>query len=200
MPPTPSTTSNSRANALVGRRAQGPDPAHHRQPRPAGGRHAVLSAPTISPSATARRTPCARRAPPMSASGTQLISNEGRVMLRDRRRHLRPARHLGGRLLLREQYRALRPSHEISACLPREFRHRSRRNTAWRKRDIVPNINFFMNVPVEPDGNLAIVDGVSQAGRLCRAGRGDGRALRDLQLPADQQSLQRLQSRRRSRC
>jgi urea carboxylase-associated protein 1 len=32
------------------------------------------------------------------------------------------------------------------------------------KRDIVPNINFFMNVPVAPKGDIAIVDGVSQAG------------------------------------
>ncbi len=32
------------------------------------------------------------------------------------------------------------------------------------KRDIVANINFFMNVPVEPDGRLAIVDGVSKPG------------------------------------
>ncbi len=32
------------------------------------------------------------------------------------------------------------------------------------KRDIVPNINFFMNVPIEQDGTLAIVDGVSKPG------------------------------------
>jgi hypothetical protein len=32
------------------------------------------------------------------------------------------------------------------------------------KRDIVPNINFFMNVPIGPDGQLAIVDGVSKPG------------------------------------
>ncbi len=32
------------------------------------------------------------------------------------------------------------------------------------KRDIVSNINFFMNVPIRPDGELAIVDGVSQPG------------------------------------
>lgn len=32
------------------------------------------------------------------------------------------------------------------------------------KRDIVPNINFFMNVPISPNGALAIVDGVSKAG------------------------------------
>jgi urea carboxylase-associated protein 1 len=32
------------------------------------------------------------------------------------------------------------------------------------KRDIVSNINFFMNVPVLPDGALAIVDGASKPG------------------------------------
>lgn len=32
------------------------------------------------------------------------------------------------------------------------------------KKDIVPNINFFMNVPIEPDGKLAIVDGLSEPG------------------------------------
>jgi urea carboxylase-associated protein 1 len=32
------------------------------------------------------------------------------------------------------------------------------------KRDIVSNINFFMNVPVEDDGTLGIVDGISAPG------------------------------------
>ena len=32
------------------------------------------------------------------------------------------------------------------------------------KRDIVSNINFFMNVPVESDGALGIVDGISAPG------------------------------------
>jgi len=32
------------------------------------------------------------------------------------------------------------------------------------KRDIVSNINFFMNVPVEEDGSLGIVDGISAPG------------------------------------
>jgi uncharacterized protein len=32
------------------------------------------------------------------------------------------------------------------------------------KRDIVSNINWFMNVPVEPDGTLGIVDGISAPG------------------------------------
>jgi hypothetical protein len=32
------------------------------------------------------------------------------------------------------------------------------------KRDLVPNINWYMNVPVEPDGTLGIVDGISAPG------------------------------------
>jgi urea carboxylase-associated protein 1 len=32
------------------------------------------------------------------------------------------------------------------------------------KRDLVSNVNFFMNVPIEPGGALAIVDGVSAPG------------------------------------
>lgn len=32
------------------------------------------------------------------------------------------------------------------------------------KRDIAANINFFMNVPIRPDGELAIVDGTSRPG------------------------------------
>ena len=32
------------------------------------------------------------------------------------------------------------------------------------KRDIVPNLNFFMNVPIEPSGAITVVDGVSKPG------------------------------------
>ena len=34
-----------------------------------------------------------------------------------------------------------------------------------RKRDLAPNINFFMNVPVTPAGGLEFADGISAAGR-----------------------------------
>ncbi len=39
--------------------------------------------------------------------------------------------------------------------------------TKWGmgKRDIVSNVNFFMNVPVEDDGTLGIVDGLSAPGK-----------------------------------
>lgn len=36
---------------------------------------------------------------------------------------------------------------------------------AWGKRDITHNINFFMNVPVTPAGDLTFADGVSEAGK-----------------------------------
>ncbi|MBK0002629.1 urea amidolyase associated protein UAAP2 [Erwinia sp. S38] len=34
-----------------------------------------------------------------------------------------------------------------------------------QKRDITANINFFMNVPVTPDGGLTFADGISAAGK-----------------------------------
>jgi uncharacterized protein YcgI (DUF1989 family) len=33
------------------------------------------------------------------------------------------------------------------------------------KRDLASNINFFMNVPVTPEGGLSFADGISAAGR-----------------------------------
>lgn len=44
----------------------------------------------------------------------------------------------------------------------------------FSKRDLAPNVNFFMNVPVTPDGGLTFADGVSAKGfyvemqALCR--------------------------------
>jgi urea carboxylase-associated protein 1 len=34
------------------------------------------------------------------------------------------------------------------------------------KRDLVSNINFYMNVPVSADGTLEIIDGLSEAGKI----------------------------------
>ena len=60
------------------------------------------------------------------------------------------------------------------------------------KRDLQSNINWFMNVPVDPDGSLGIVDGISAPGPLGRPAGRARRARRGVQLPADQQPLQRL--------
>ena len=52
-----------------------------------------------------------------------------------------------------------------------KYQHACRENFALimaryglSKRDIVPNINFFMNVPIEPSGAITVVDGVSKPG------------------------------------
>ena len=61
------------------------------------------------------------------------------------------------------------------------------------KRDIVSNINLFMNVPIDAVGQLHRRRRHLGAGHYVDIARRDGRAVRDLELPADQQSLQRLQ-------
>ena len=38
-------------------------------------------------------------------------------------------------------------------------------NAALTKRDLTCNINFFMNVPVTPEGHLTFADGISAPGR-----------------------------------
>lgn len=37
---------------------------------------------------------------------------------------------------------------------------------SYSKRDLVSNINFFMNVPVMPEGKLTFADGISEAGKF----------------------------------
>lgn len=48
------------------------------------------------------------------------------------------------------------------ACAENFLRELSRHGMG--KRDHVPNVNWFMNVPVDPDGALGIVDGISAPG------------------------------------
>jgi hypothetical protein len=95
--------------------------------------------------------------------GTRLISNRGRVM---------------GRITADTCGR-----HDTSAgCCSCEsnavrfgehtkYQHACRENFLLElskyglgKRDIVSNLNFFMNVPIDPSGNFAVVDGISAAG------------------------------------
>ncbi|MFP3124293.1 DUF1989 domain-containing protein [Ectobacillus funiculus] len=41
----------------------------------------------------------------------------------------------------------------------------AKHDESYTKRDLAPNINFFMNVPVTPEGGLEFADGVSAPGR-----------------------------------
>jgi hypothetical protein len=73
-----------------------------------------------------------------------------------------------------------------------EITHREEYGIA--KRDIAPNINFFMNVPVTRDGKLTFEDGISAAGKYVEMRAEMDRDLPDLELPAAQQSVQCLQT------
>jgi hypothetical protein len=71
-----------------------------------------------------------------------------------RRRHLRPPRHAGRRLRQPRATPCATRWTSVHAQLPRQLpaRHAARRRACLGKRDLVPNINFFMNVPVTPEG------------------------------------------------
>ena len=60
---------------------------------------------------------------------------------------------------------SIRFGHEtrfLHACRDNFCLEPSRHGVA--KRDIVPNLNFLMNVPVAPNGDLAVADGLSAPG------------------------------------
>ncbi len=65
-------------------------------------------------------------------------------------------------------------SNTVRYALQKKFMHSCRDNylialqeadLGLGKRDIVPNVNFFMNVPVTADGQLTFADGVSAPGK-----------------------------------
>ena len=100
---------------------------------------------------------------PYVTAGTKLISNEGNVMavvIADT-----AGSHDTSAGACSAEANTVRFGHET------RYMHSCRDNFVLElakhgmsKRDIVSNINFFMNVPVEEDGTLAIVDGVSRPG------------------------------------
>lgn len=98
-------------------------------------------------------------------TGTALVSNEGRVMLTVTAdscgRHDTSA---GACSCEANVVRFGEAARYLHACRENFLLEGGRHGLA--KRDIVPNINFFMNVPIEPSGDLAIVDGVSRPGDL----------------------------------
>ena len=53
----------------------------------------------------------------------------------------------------------------MHACRDSFWRALRDRGPQWEKRDITNNINFFMNVPVTPQGGLTFADGISAPGR-----------------------------------
>ncbi len=96
-------------------------------------------------------------------TGTRLMSNEGRALAVISDDTVGNHDTLGGACSAE--------SNTVRFGLEKRHLHSCRDNflhayvsNGLGKDDIVGNINFFMNVPVEQNGHLAIVDGVSRAG------------------------------------
>ncbi|MFC6623368.1 urea amidolyase associated protein UAAP2 [Novosphingobium panipatense] len=95
--------------------------------------------------------------------GTTLLSNEGRPMMTIAATSVEYHDTIGGACSCRSN--TLRYGHHTKAehaCVENFLEANLMEGRG--KRDIVSNINFFMNVPVEPDGSLGIVDGISAPG------------------------------------
>lgn len=100
-------------------------------------------------------------------TGTKLLSTEGRVMLVITADTCGRHDTLGGACAAE--------SNTVRYALEKKFMHNCRDNflvavANWQgptlnKRDITSNINFFMNVPVTPEGGLTFEDGVSAPGK-----------------------------------
>jgi hypothetical protein len=95
--------------------------------------------------------------------GTVLRSNEGRAMMTIAATSVDYHDTIGGACSCESN--TLRYGHHTKsehACVENFLEANLREGRG--KRDIVSNINFFMNVPVEEDGSLGIVDGISAPG------------------------------------
>ncbi|WP_159646303.1 urea amidolyase associated protein UAAP2 [Sphingorhabdus sp. 109] len=96
-------------------------------------------------------------------AGTVLRSNEGRPMMTILATSVEYHDTIGGACSCESN--TLRYGHHTKsqhACVENFLE--ANLTEGRGKRDIVSNINFFMNVPVEEDGTLGIVDGISAPG------------------------------------
>jgi urea carboxylase-associated protein 1 len=96
-------------------------------------------------------------------AGTVLRSNEGRAMMTIVATSVEYHDTIGGACSCESN--TLRYGHHTKAQHACVENFLEANLTEGRgKRDMVSNINFFMNVPVEDDGTLGIVDGISAPG------------------------------------
>jgi urea carboxylase-associated protein 1 len=104
------------------------------------------------------------------SAGTKLYSSQGRVLLTITADTCGRHDTLGGACstesnttryaLDKRPMHACRDSFMWALCHCRDATARG-----MSKRDIAPNINFFMNVPVTPEGHLQFSDGISAPGK-----------------------------------
>jgi hypothetical protein len=99
-------------------------------------------------------------------TGTRLMSNEGRPLLTIIADTCGRHDTLGGACSAE--------SNQVRYALEKKYMHNCRDSfllalaelgRGMNKRDLASNINFFMNVPVTPEGGLSFADGVSAPGR-----------------------------------
>ena len=96
-------------------------------------------------------------------TGTRIVSSEGRVMLTVTADT--SGRHDTSAGCCSCESNTVRFGHEtryLHACRENFLLELARHGMT--KRDIVPNINFFMNVPISPNGSMTIDDGISAPG------------------------------------
>ncbi|MBB4005884.1 urea amidolyase associated protein UAAP2 [Allorhizobium taibaishanense] len=97
------------------------------------------------------------------STGTKIISNEGQIMLTmvadSCGRHDTSA---GACSCESNTVRFGHATKYLHACRDNFVLEVSKHGMS--KRDVVSNINFFMNVPIEPSGEMTIVDGISAPG------------------------------------
>jgi uncharacterized protein len=96
-------------------------------------------------------------------TGSVLLSNEGRPLLTIVADECGRHDTIGG--ACSKESNTLRYGHHTRhqhACVENFLREGARWGLG--KRDLVSNVNWYMNVPVEADGTLGIVDGISAPG------------------------------------
>lgn len=97
------------------------------------------------------------------STGTAIVSSEGRTMLRVTADSC--GRHDTAAGACSCESNTVRFGHAtkyLHACRDNFILELAKHGMS--KRDIVPNLNFFMNVPIQPDATITIVDGLSQPG------------------------------------
>ncbi|MDL2401649.1 urea amidolyase associated protein UAAP2 [Rhizobium mayense] len=97
------------------------------------------------------------------STGTKIMSSEGRVMLTMTADSC--GRHDTSAGACSCESNTVRFGHDtkyLHACRDNFVAEIARYGMG--KRDIAPNINFFMNVPISPNGGMTIVDGISVPG------------------------------------
>jgi urea carboxylase-associated protein 1 len=99
-------------------------------------------------------------------TGSVLLSNRGRPLLRITDDTCGRHDTLGGACSSESNtVRYALEKRHMHSCRDSFLLALARHDHGMTKRDLPSNINFFMNVPVTPEGGLRFADGISAAGR-----------------------------------